>query len=43
LVKSGVAEGRVVAKGYGETQPQFPNDGEANRAKNRRTEFIIIE
>lgn len=43
LVKSGVAESRVVAKGYGETQPQFPNDGEANRAKNRRTEFIIIE
>ncbi len=43
LVKSGVAENRVVAKGYGETQPQVPNDSDTNRSKNRRTEFIIIQ
>jgi outer membrane protein OmpA-like peptidoglycan-associated protein len=43
LVKSGIVETRIVAKGYGETQPQVANDTDANRSKNRRTEFVIIE
>jgi outer membrane protein OmpA-like peptidoglycan-associated protein len=43
LVKNGVVETRVQAKGYGETQPQVPNDSDINRAKNRRTEFLVIE
>ncbi len=43
LVKNGVAESRVQAKGYGETQPQVPNDSDINRAKNRRTEFLVVE
>jgi outer membrane protein OmpA-like peptidoglycan-associated protein/Tfp pilus assembly protein PilF len=43
LVKNGVAETRVQAKGYGETQPQVPNDSDINRAKNRRTEFLVVE
>lgn len=43
LVSAGVAENRVTAKGYGETQPTVPNDSEANRAKNRRTDFVITE
>lgn len=30
-------------KGFGETQPKFPNDSEENRSKNRRTEFKIIK
>jgi outer membrane protein OmpA-like peptidoglycan-associated protein len=44
----GVAKERVTAKGYGETQPVAPNnkpdgsDDEEGRAKNRRTEFKII-
>ena len=43
LVSAGVVENRVTAKGYGETQPTVPNDSEANRAKNRRTDFVITE
>ncbi len=43
LVKNGVAESRVQAKGYGETQPQVPNDSDINRAKNSRTEFLVVE
>ena len=33
--------GRIEAKGYGETIPKLPNDSVANRAKNRRTDFVI--
>lgn len=29
-------------KGYGSSQPLFPNDTEENKAKNRRVEFIIV-
>ena len=43
LVSAGVVENRVTAKGYGETQPTVPNDSDANRAKNRRTDFVITE
>ena len=43
LIKSGITETRIVAKGYGETQPQVPNDSDSNRSKNRRTEFTIIQ
>lgn len=46
--EKGVAKERVTAKGYGETVPVAPNtkpdgkDDEEGRAKNRRTEFKII-
>ncbi len=43
LVSAGLAENRIIAKGYGETSPTVPNDSESNRAKNRRTEFVITE
>ncbi|MBL1281567.1 MAG: OmpA family protein [Fluviicola sp.] len=32
---------RLSAKGYGETQPKLPNSSSINRAKNRRTDFVI--
>lgn len=48
LSNAGVAKERMVAKGFGESEPIAPNqneDGTDNpegRAKNRRTEFTII-
>lgn len=43
LVDNGLDEDRLVAKGYGETQPLDSNDTEAGREKNRRVEFNIVE
>jgi outer membrane protein OmpA-like peptidoglycan-associated protein len=43
LVLKGIGADRLVAKGYGETQPTVPNTNDENRAKNRRTEFVILE
>ena len=46
--EKGIAKDRIVAKGYGKSQPVAPNtnpDGSDNpegRAKNRRTEFKIL-
>ena len=48
LIKKGISRERLVAKGYGETNPIAQNenhDGSDNpdgRAKNRRTEFKIL-
>ena len=42
LLSEGIDEGRVKAKGYGETLPKFKNNSSKNRAKNRRTEFLIL-
>jgi len=41
LVKLGIDEKRLNAQGFGETKPKFENNSEANRAKNRRTDFVI--
>ncbi len=41
LVLAGVAPGRLVAKGYGQDMPLGPNKTAADRAKNRRVQFII--
>lgn len=43
LVKKGVAAERLDAKGFGKTKPLVPNDSDANRAKNRRVAFTIVE
>jgi outer membrane protein OmpA-like peptidoglycan-associated protein len=43
LVSAGVAESRLVAKGYGPDKPLVPNTSAANRAKNRRVQFIIVK
>lgn len=32
---------RMAVGGYGRLRPQYPNDSDANRAKNRRVEFIL--
>jgi len=43
LVSQGVIEKRLVAKGYGESQPIADNETEEGRAKNRRVELKVIE
>jgi outer membrane protein OmpA-like peptidoglycan-associated protein/tetratricopeptide (TPR) repeat protein len=41
LISQGVNAARLKAEGFGETQPKVPNTTESNRAKNRRTDFVI--
>lgn len=36
----GIAAGRLTVTGRGESAPAYPNDTDANRAKNRR---VVIE
>jgi outer membrane protein OmpA-like peptidoglycan-associated protein len=43
LIGAGVEPGRLVARGYGETRPLVPNITAANRARNRRVQFMITE
>jgi len=43
LIRNGVDAGRLEAKGYGMTRPIVPNITAANRARNRRVQFIIRE
>ncbi len=42
LISRGVSDSRLSTVSYGEEQPAVPNDSEANRALNRRAEFIIL-
>jgi outer membrane protein OmpA-like peptidoglycan-associated protein len=43
LIELGVNKSQVVSfNGYGETKPVAPNTSEQGRAKNRRTDFVII-
>ncbi len=42
LVSKGVGEARLNTVSYGESRPMVPNTDEANRAQNRRVEFIIL-
>ena len=43
LITNGIEPVRVIAKGYGESQPTATNDTEAGRQINRRTEIRIIK
>ncbi len=42
IVKAGIAPGRIITKGFGDTKPIASNDTEEGRAKNRRIEFHIF-
>jgi OOP family OmpA-OmpF porin len=42
LLKKGIKPGRVVAKGYGATEPTADNSTAAGRQKNRRTEVRLL-
>lgn len=43
LINRGIAPHRLIAKGYGASQPAGNNDDEAGRSKNRRVQFAIIK
>ena len=43
LIDKGINASRLKSIGYGEKKPSFPNSNDQNRAKNRRTEFEILE
>lgn len=43
MVLAGLGAERLKFKGYGETQPIATNDTKEGKAKNRRTEFEIVE
>ncbi|MCS7000707.1 MAG: OmpA family protein [Bacteroidota bacterium] len=42
LVQMGIERSRLRAIGFGESRPLVPNTSDENRARNRRTEFVII-
>ncbi|HVX50646.1 MAG TPA: OmpA family protein [Chitinophagaceae bacterium] len=42
LVKKGIAASRIIAKGYGATQPIADNDTDEGRQRNRRTEVKVL-
>lgn len=42
LVNNGIPAERLVAKGYGASQPLVPNDSAENKARNRRTEMRVL-
>lgn len=43
LINKGIAENRIIAKGYGDSQPIASNDTDAGKQKNRRTEVRTIK
>jgi outer membrane protein OmpA-like peptidoglycan-associated protein/Mg-chelatase subunit ChlD len=42
LASMGVERSRLRAVGFGKSRPLVPNTSEENRARNRRTEFVVI-
>ncbi|GAB6876208.1 flagellar motor protein MotB [Thermaerobacter litoralis] len=40
--QAGLDPRRLAAAGYGEWRPRYPNTSEANRAKNRRVEIVLL-
>ena len=43
LQEKGIDKERMSFKGFGQTKPLMPNTTTENRAKNRRTEFLIVD
>ena len=43
LVEHGISSSRLVAKGFGQARPIAPNVTPANRARNRRVQFVILK
>lgn len=43
LIQNGVDASRLESRGYGSTRPLVPNITPGNRARNRRSQFIILE
>ena len=43
LTSHGVESGRLTAKGYGSSRPLAPNVTPANRARNRRVQFLVLD
>ena len=43
MVRLGVENRRLVAGGYGEYHPAYPNDTPENQARNRRNEITIMK
>jgi len=43
LVSKGIAQNRLIARGYGEKKPIASNDSEGGREINRRVEFTILK
>jgi outer membrane protein OmpA-like peptidoglycan-associated protein len=43
LIINSIDKSRLTYKGYGDTRPINDNNTKQNRAKNRRTEFKVIE
>ena len=41
LKAAGISSARLITRWYGESQPKVPNDSDANRALNRRVQFVI--
>ena len=41
LISKGISASRLKFEGYGESKPKVPNNSNENRAKNRRTDFLI--
>ena len=41
LVSLGIDKSRLSARGFGQENPKVPNTSDANKAMNRRTEFVI--
>jgi chemotaxis protein MotB len=42
LLQEGVPPERLSAAGYGEFHPRDPNDSDANRARNRRVDVVVL-
>jgi chemotaxis protein MotB len=42
FIASGLDPKQLVAAGYGEFHPAYPNDSEKNRARNRRIEITLV-